>query len=92
MRRFRADVKERLGGVAGCTHLTEMAQVLPTAAMQALAGEVFGARDAATEDTRTDKPLQLDRCHALRTDGPAVATYYPRWYVGAAGPKLVEET
>ena len=87
MRRFRADVKERLGGIAGCTHLTEMAQVLPTAAMQALAGEVFGTRDAASNDTGTDKPLQLDRCHALRTDGAAVALYYPRWYVGEAGPK-----
>ena len=71
-------------------HLTEMAQVLPTAAMQALAGEVFGTRDAASIDTGTDKPLQLDRCHALRTDGPAVAQYYPRWYVGEAGPTLAK--
>jgi hypothetical protein len=81
MRHFRADVKERLGGIAGCTHLTEMAQILPTAAMQALAGEVFGTRDAAGEDTGAEKPIQLDRCHALRTDGEAVARFYPRWAV-----------
>ena len=62
MRGFRADVRERLGGVAGCTHLTEMAQVLPTAAMQAMAGEVFGERGSPSGEAV--KPLQLDRCHA----------------------------
>ncbi len=81
MQRFRAAVKERVGGIAGCTHLTELAQVLPTAAMQALAGEVFSTRDAAQGDTGSTKPLQLDRCHALRTDGDAVARFYPRWHV-----------
>ncbi len=81
MHRFRADVKARLGGTAGCTHLTEMAQVLPTAAMQALAGVVFGERGTGAGDANAEKPIQLDRCHALRTDGAAVARYYPRWYV-----------
>ena len=81
MRNFRNDVRERLGGIEGCTHLTEMAQVLPTAAMQALAGEVFGTRDGSGPDSSGTKPLQLDRCHALRTDGDAVARFYPRWYV-----------
>jgi hypothetical protein len=28
-----------------------------------------------------NKPFQLDNCHALRTDGLAVAKYYPRWAV-----------
>ena len=84
MHRFRADVKARLGGIAGCTHLTEMAQILPTAAMQALAGVVFGERGTGAEDTGTEKPIQLDRCHALRSDGEAVARYYPRWYVAGA--------
>lgn len=92
MRRFRADVKERLGGVAGCTHLTEMAQILPTAAMQALASEVFGARAAAGLDTGAEKPIQLDRCHALRSDGPAVAQFYPRWYAGPADDVLASAT
>ena len=91
MRRFRADVKARLGGTAGCTHLTEMAQVLPTAAMQALAGEVFGKRNAAGHPSADQQPLQLDRCHALRVDGPAVAQFYPRWYVAADEASLAEE-
>ena len=76
---FRQQLKERLGGIQGCTHLTELAQVLPTAAIQAFAGDVFNARDGAGGDAQDTQPFQLDRCQALRTDGAAVARYYPRW-------------
>ena len=31
---FRRQVKERFGHVAGCTHMTELSQVLPTAAVR----------------------------------------------------------
>jgi hypothetical protein len=72
---FRAALRERLGGVLGCTHITELAQVLPTAMIQAFAGEVIDTRGHSG-----DKPFQIDRCHALRSDGPAVREHYPRWY------------
>jgi len=72
---FRQAVKERLGGVLGCTHITEMCQVLPTAVIQAFAGIVINTRDDAEQ-----RPFQIDRCHALRADGEAVRTFYPRWY------------
>jgi Protein of unknown function (DUF2889) len=78
---FRDGVRQRLSGIQGCTHLTELAQILPTAAIQAFAGEVFDTRDGAAADDQTEKPFQLDRCHALRSDGAAVAKYYPRWAV-----------
>ncbi|MGB6053998.1 MAG: DUF2889 domain-containing protein [Burkholderiaceae bacterium] len=81
---FRQQLKERLGGTLGCTHLTELAQVLPTAAIQAFAGDVFDTSEGAGHDGQTQRPFQLDRCHALRTDGEAVARYYPRWAVAAA--------
>ena len=87
MRNFRRDVRERLGGITGCTHITELTNVLPTAAVQAFAGEVFRTRDASQGDPAPGpdtpletKPFQLDRCHALRSDGPAVARFYPRWF------------
>jgi hypothetical protein len=84
MRGFRAGLKERLSGVLGCTHLTELAQVLPTAALQAFANDVLKTRDGDTDDERlSHKPFQIDRCHALRSDGPGVAKYYPRWFVRA---------
>ncbi len=81
MKGFRDGVKQRLSGIRGCTHLSELAQILPTAAIQAFAGEVFDTRDGASTDQQSHKPFQLDRCHALRTDGPAVAQYYPRWAI-----------
>ena len=77
---FRKAVTERLGGTAGCTHLTELTQVLPTAVVQAFAGDVLNTREGGASDT---PPFQLDRCHALRRDGPAVAQFYPRWHLPA---------
>ena len=67
-------VKELLGGVRGCTHITELAGALATGAFQTMAGQRIQDPDR--------KPFQLDRCHALDSTGPAVARYYPRWYKG----------
>ena len=82
MKGFRHAVKERLGGVQGCTHITELTQVLPTAVLQAFAGEVIDVRG---DDEASPQPYQIDRCHALRVDGQAVKTFYPRWYRAPAG-------
>jgi hypothetical protein len=78
MKGFRLGVKDRLAGIKGCTHLTELCQVLPTAVIQAFAGVVIDTRegDAATGQP----PFQLDKCHALRRDSENVQTHYPRWY------------
>ena len=78
LQNFRKLALTRLGGINGCTHLTELAGVLPTVAIQAFAGEVFRSHESARHGDES-KPSQLDRCHALRTDGPAVAQFYPRW-------------
>jgi hypothetical protein len=80
---FHRAVRARLGGVRACTHITELAQVLPTAVVQAFAGEVIDTRGSA-EGAR--QPFQIDRCHALRSDGEAVRQFYPRWYRAAAAP------
>jgi hypothetical protein len=76
---FRLHLKDRLSGVLGCTHLTELAQALPTAAVQAFADDEMQSRDGVSDGAAAQKPFELDRCHALRSDGPAVAKYYPRW-------------
>jgi hypothetical protein len=86
---FRQELKQQLSGIDGCTHLTELAQILPTPAIQAFAGEVFASTSDGTgsNEQSNQKPFQLDRCHALRTDGAAVAEYYPRWAVKPAEPQ-----
>lgn len=86
---FRRQARRLLAGTAGCTHLTELCSILPTAAIQAFAGDVWSTRDSATDTAEGDPahagahrepPFQLDRCHALRFDGETVRRFYPRWY------------
>ena len=60
--------------------LTELAQVLPTAAIQAFADDAMENRTAGQP---AERPYELDRCHALRADGPAVEKYYPQWVLKA---------
>ena len=76
---FRKALQSKLGDVLGCTHISELALLLPTVAIQAFAGDVFDPHQGANVEGKEQKPFQLDRCHALRTDGEAVAKYYPRW-------------
>jgi len=84
MNHFRLHLKDRLTGVLGCTHLTELAQVLPTAALQAYADDEFDDRaDAPANPASAERPFEIYRCHALRSDGPVVAAYYPRWAIKA---------
>jgi hypothetical protein len=71
---YSQKIKELFGGVRGCTHITELAGSLATAAFQTLAGQ-------RTQDPER-KPFQLDKCHALDATSPVVAKYYPRWYKG----------
>ena len=86
---FRREANRLLGGTAGCTHLTELCAVLPTAAIQAFAGDVWNTRGdspgearqhGTSEAANVKPPFQLDRCQALRFDGEAVRQFYPRWY------------
>jgi hypothetical protein len=77
-RGFRKSVTALLGGVHGCTHMTEMLAGLPTAAIQTFAGELPEEREGA------GKPFQLDRCHALETTTETVRKWYPKWYRGKA--------
>lgn len=76
-RGFRKDIKERLGGIHGCSHITELLNYLPTAALQTFASDVQDNADSGV------KPFQLDRCHALESHSEAVRRYYPRWFRGS---------
>lgn len=92
---FRREAARLLAGTAGCTHLTELCAFLPTAAIQAFAGDVWntnggkppheadsgdGSAQGSNENANDKPPFQLGRCHALRFDGEVVRQFYPRWY------------
>lgn len=75
---FRHAVMEALGGMHGCTHITELATYVPTALIQAIAQETAMRKDSVNNEER--QPFQLERCHALKLDGEAVRIFYPRWH------------
>ncbi|SEA04532.1 Protein of unknown function [Variovorax sp. YR216] len=70
---FSRQTARLFGGVRGCTHMSELLRTMGTGVLQTLAGTHLGVSE-------TEKPFQLDGCHALATDGPRVAAFYPRWY------------
>lgn len=60
-------VRERFGGVKGCTHLTEMLPIAATVAIQT----ILGARLTDGGDVASDLASRLvDECHTWRRDGP----------------------
>jgi hypothetical protein len=71
---YHRKLKELFGDVRGCTHISELAGALATAAFQTLAGQRVQDPDK--------RPFQLDRCHALDATKPVAARYYPKWYRG----------
>ena len=80
---YHQRLKALFGGVRGCTHITEMAGMLATAAFQTMAGQKLQSPD--------QKPFQLDRCHALAATSPVVGRHYPKWYRGTAPVKPADE-
>jgi hypothetical protein len=77
-------VRQRVGGVHGCTHLVEMLGQMATAAMQTL----WSARMAKRKVSSDGKPVPpsglLNSCHAYNTVGPVVRELYPAHYTGTA--------
>ena len=82
---FRKSIAENMGGVKGCTHLSELLGYLPTAAVQTFAGI---KNEAETVDGK--KPFQLDSCHALATNTETVRVYYPKWFAGESATAQAE--
>jgi hypothetical protein len=66
--------KERLGGVRGCTHMTEMLGQMATAAMQAMWSELDRRK---LDEIDAPKPGLIDSCHSYRRDGEMVRRLWP---------------
>jgi hypothetical protein len=80
---FLGEVRRRLGGVKGCTHLVELFGPLATTAYQTL----YPAREAkAQAEPQRDRPRIIDTCHALSASGEVVARLWPDFYDPAAEP------
>lgn len=73
---FNRKARERVGGVAGCTHIVELLPQMATATMQTL----WPIKDAMSKSGKTGRPGILNTCHAWSESSPVVQEKYPDFY------------
>lgn len=73
-RGFRKALRERLGGVEGCTHITALLDTMAAAAVQTFASNAYAPRQPGQpEPVRIWKlDALIDTCHSYRSDGPVI--------------------
>lgn len=75
---WRRAVLERMAGVRGCTHLTDLLLgPVVTTALQTVAAE-----RSRRETSNGGRPALVDSCHAFASDGPIVRRQWPAFYTG----------
>ena len=91
---FHREVRARLGGVHGCTHIVELLGPVATTAFQTIssgkARELERAHRAKSDPAPQEdapskprrKPYVIDTCHAWAADGPVVKRWAPDFYSG----------
>lgn len=76
---WRRRVLERMGGVRGCTHLTDM--LLGPMAVTAFQTVAAARAKRAHESEEGKPPLLLDSCHALSRHGAVVKRAWPEFHI-----------
>lgn len=71
---WRREIKARVGGVAGCTHLAETLAAMATVAYQTLYPVL---RRKQAHAPRSGPPALLNSCHAYRSDGEIARKLWP---------------
>ncbi len=93
---FHRAVRERLGGVHGCTHIVELLGPVATTAFQTVSSgkarelnRAHRARtgslpkpDSGAKPKAPRRPYVIDTCHAWRADGDVVKRWAPAFYTG----------
>ena len=80
---WRKRVRDRVGGVEGCTHIVEMLGPVATTAFQTI--YPIKSKERPESPTPSKRPPRLlNTCHAFRSDGPKVKEFWPDHYDGPA--------
>ena len=74
---WRKEIRMRLGGTNGCTHLVELLGPLGTTAYQST-GRARDERNKAHGIVK--KPMQIGSCHVYKPDSDAVRERWPAFY------------
>ena len=80
---WRQAVRKQVGGVQGCTHLTELLFPMATVAIQTIRPLQNHRRQLADSDSRrhVGKPFVLNTCHAWDQHSPVVRENAPDYYI-----------
>jgi hypothetical protein len=81
---WRKAIRMKVGGVHGCTHLTELLFPMATVAMQTIWPLLRHRKNQADSDISSSekRPVVLNTCHAWSTDSPVVKENSPKYYTG----------
>jgi hypothetical protein len=79
-RGWTKDLRAKIGGAAGCTHLWELLGRVATVALQS----TVTARDTLKPLGPGQIPYQFNSCHMYTADSPATLERWPHMYRGPA--------
>ncbi len=82
---WRQKIRQKVGGVSGCTHITELLFPMATVAIQTIGPFKASAkknRIALTDESESKRPFVLNSCHAWSTDSAVVKEHEPDFYTG----------
>jgi hypothetical protein len=82
---WRSAIRQKVGGTAGCTHITELLFPLATAAIQTIMPMKSKAgknKISSNKESDSERPFVLNTCHAWATDSPVVKKHEPDYYTG----------
>lgn len=79
---WKREVTKLIGGINGCTHITELLSSVATAAFQTI--YPYKSKKDKENETKLnqnqEKPLLLGTCHAFNTKSEVVKRLWPKWY------------
>jgi len=75
-------VQERIGGVAGCTHIMQLilGPLATTVYQTVYPAMAKRRRDAGIAEDKETKPGWLDSCYGWSSSGDMIKTRYPKFY------------
>ncbi|MBI5261364.1 MAG: DUF2889 domain-containing protein [Bradyrhizobium sp.] len=78
---WREVVRQKIGRLEGCTHLSELLATAATALFQTMSyGKSPDGGDSLDSRTGlTERPYFVNGCYSWRTDGPIVAEIFPQF-------------
>lgn len=81
-RGWRERVKELVGGIAGCTHITELLSPMATVAYQTIFPLNRARAQKSDAPASKKRPGVINTCHTWAEDSPIVKVQAPDFYTG----------